>query len=162
LGYIVTATFLVAIVRQNGDGPALESVVWLVTGLVGIPSVYIWSLLARRIGLALAFSAACLLQAIGVVASVAFGGQAGPILGGILLGGTFIGITALGLQIGRAAAPSAPRRMFAVMTVSFSLGQIAGPTLAGLAAQAAGSYVLPSLGAALALVIAALLVARVN
>jgi predicted MFS family arabinose efflux permease len=162
LGYIVTATFLVAIVRQNGDGALLESAVWLITGLVAIPSVYLWSLLARRIGLARAFAAGSVVEAAGVMASVGLGGTAGPILGGALLGGTFVALTALGLQLGRLAAPDAPRRAFALMTASFGLGQIVGPVLAGFAAEATGSYLLPSAGAALALVIAALLVARLD
>lgn len=160
LGYIVTATFLVAIVRQNGEGPLFESAVWLVTGLVAIPSVHVWSLLARRIGLARAFALGCIVEAAGVAASVMLGGKIGPIIGGALLGGTFVALTAIGLQIGRAAAPAAPRRVFALMTASFGVGQIVGPTFAGWAAEASGNYLMPSAGAALALVIAALLVAR--
>src|SRR5690606_34350300 len=55
LGYIVTVAFLVAIVRQ-GEGVGLfESVVWLATGLAGIPSLWLWSLFARRRGIVAAF-----------------------------------------------------------------------------------------------------------
>lgn len=160
-GYIVTATFLVAIVRQNGSGPLLESAVWLVTGIAVIPSVHLWSLLGRRIGLPRTFALSCVVEAVGVVASVLLGGTIGPLLGGLLLGATFIAITAIGLQLGRLAVPRSPRRILSFMTVSFSIGQIAGPALAGLLAQAAGGYLLPSLAAALALVIAAILVARI-
>ncbi|WP_274629872.1 YbfB/YjiJ family MFS transporter [Arvimicrobium flavum] len=161
-GYIVTATFLVAIVRQNGEGPLFESLVWLVTGVVIVPSIYLWQQVAGRIGLAKAFAAGCAVEAAGVVASVALGGKSGPIIGGALLGGTFVAITALGLQLGRLAAPDAPRRVFALMTASFGFGQIVGPVVAGIAAEATGSYLWPSLAAALALVIGALLVVRAD
>ena len=150
-GYIVTATFLVAIVLPGRRrGRQFEALVWLATGLVAIPSVS-WTRLARRIGLTRAYGLGCLVEALGVVASVSLGGRIGPLLGGMLLGGTFVAITALGLQAGRQLAPLAPRRVFALMTASFGVGQIFGPIMAGLVANSAGSFFLPSLAAALAL-----------
>lgn len=159
-GYIVTATFLVAIVRQNGDGPLLESIVWLITGIAVIPSVYLWWRVGKRYGLPMAFALGCLVEAVGVVVSVTLGGTYGPAIGGLLLGATFIAVTAIGLQIGRLAVPQSPRRILSFMTAVFGVGQIAGPIVAGLLAEASDGYLLPSLAAALALVIAALLVAR--
>jgi predicted MFS family arabinose efflux permease len=153
-GYIVTATFLVAIVRQGDAGRQFEALVWLATGLAGIPSVWLWNRLAARAGLTAAFALGCLVEAVGVTASVALGGFAGPLLGGFLLGGTFIAITALGLQIGRLLAPEAPRRVLALMTASFGLGQILGPIAAGWVAEWTGNFVAASIGAAVALLFA--------
>jgi predicted MFS family arabinose efflux permease len=150
-GYVVTATFLVAIVRQGGGGRVFEATVWMVTGLAGFPSTWLWQKLAGRIGLYGAYALACLIEVVGVTASVVVNGSAGPLLAGILLGGTFIAITALGLQVARQLAPRAPRRIFAVMTAAFGLGQIIGPIAAGLLAQASGNYVLASILAAAAL-----------
>jgi predicted MFS family arabinose efflux permease len=152
-GYVVTATFLVAIVRQGGGGRVFEAAVWLVTGLAGFPSTWFWQKLAGRIGLHAAYAVSCLVEVVGVTASVVVKGAAGPLLAGVLLGGTFIAITALGLQAGRRLAPQAPRRIFAVMTAAFGLGQIVGPIAAGLLAQASGNYVLASIMAALALLV---------
>ena len=157
LGYIVTATFLVAIVRAGEGGPSFEAIVWLATGLAAIPSVWLSNRLATRIGLAAAYALACVAEAVGVVSSVAVGGYAGPLVAGVLLGVTVIAITALGLQLGRQLAPLAPRRTFALMTASFGLGQILGPLIAGHVASATGSYFLPSLGAAAALVASGLI-----
>jgi predicted MFS family arabinose efflux permease len=157
LGYIVTATFLVAIVRAGDGGPSFEAIVWLATGLAAIPSVWLSNRLAARIGLAAAYALACVAEAVGVVSSVAVGGYAGPLAAGVLLGVTVIAITALGLQLGRQLAPLAPRRTFALMTASFGLGQILGPLIAGHVASATGSYFLPSLGAAAALVASGLI-----
>lgn len=150
-GYVVTATFLVAIVRQGGGGRVFEATVWMVTGLAGFPSTWLWQKLAGRIGLYGAYALACLIEVVGVTASVVVNGSAGPLLAGILLGGTFVAITALGLQVARQLAPRAPRRIFAVMTAAFGLGQIIGPIAAGLLAQASGNYVLASVLAAAAL-----------
>ena len=157
LGYIVTATFLVAIVRAGEGGPSFEAFVWLVTGLAAIPSVWLSNKLAARTGVAAAYALACIVEAVGVVASVAAGDYAGPLVAGILLGVTVIAITALGLQLGRQLAPLAPRRTFALMTASFGLGQIIGPLIAGHVASATGSFYLPSLGAAGVLVASGLI-----
>ncbi|MEW6634925.1 MAG: YbfB/YjiJ family MFS transporter [Pseudomonadota bacterium] len=156
-GYVVTATFLVAIVRQGGGGRVFEATVWMVTGLAGFPSTWLWQKLAGRIGLYGAYALACLIEVVGVTASVVVRGAAGPLLAGILLGGTFIAITALGLQVARQLAPRAPRRIFAVMTAAFGLGQIVGPVAAGLLAQASGNYVLASVMAAAALLVSGII-----
>jgi predicted MFS family arabinose efflux permease len=157
LGYIVTATFLVAIVREGEGGPSFEAIVWLGTGLAAVTSVFLWNRVAVRTGLAVAYLLACFVEAAGVTASVTASGYAGPLVAGVLLGGTFVAITALGLQLGRRLAPLAPRRTFALMTASFGLGQIIGPLLAGYAASVTGSFFLPSLGAAAALLASGLI-----
>ncbi|WP_245456144.1 YbfB/YjiJ family MFS transporter [Mesorhizobium sp. M2A.F.Ca.ET.043.05.1.1] len=152
-GYVVTATFLVAIVRQGGGGRVFEATVWMVAGLAGFPSTWFWQKLAARIGIYAAYAATCLIEVVGVTASVVVKGAAGPLIAGVLLGGTFIAITALGIQMGRQLAPRAPRRVFAVMTAAFGLGQIVGPVAAGLLAQASGNYTLASIMAAVALLL---------
>ncbi|MFD1987532.1 YbfB/YjiJ family MFS transporter [Mesorhizobium newzealandense] len=152
-GYVVTATFLVAIVRQGGGSRVFEAMVWMVAGLAGFPSTWLWQKIAARIGLYAAYALGCFVEVVGVTASVAIGGRTGPLLGGLLLGGTFIAITALGLQAARQQAPRAPRRIFALMTASFGLGQIIGPIAAGLLAQASGDFFLASITAAAMLVV---------
>lgn len=156
-GYIVTATFLVAIVRQSQLGELYGAAVWLATGLAGLPSVWLWGLAARRFGLARVFAAGCVVEAVGVAASVGLGGHAGPLLGGVLLGGTFIAVTAFGLQLGRQLATAAPRRVLAMMTAAFGLGQILGPIVAGVVADRTGSFTAPSILAAFVLLVAAAL-----
>ena len=150
-GYVVTATFLIAIVRQGGGSRVFEASVWMVAGLAGFPSTWFWQKLAGRIGLYAAYAVTCLIEVVGVTASVVVKGASGPLIAGVLLGGTFIAITALGIQIGRQLALQSPRRIFAVMTAAFGLGQIVGPIAAGLLAQASGNYVLASIMAAVAL-----------
>jgi predicted MFS family arabinose efflux permease len=161
LGYVVTATFLVAIVRLGEGGRLFEAWVWLVTGLAGIPSVWLWNRVAGRIGMFRAYALGCAVELVGVVGSVSWGGYAGPLIGGVLLGGTFIGVTALGLQASRRLAQASPRRVIALMTASFGIGQIVGPVLAGYLADWTGSFFAPSLAAAAVLGISAALVMNV-
>ncbi|MEX3007882.1 YbfB/YjiJ family MFS transporter [Hoeflea sp. TYP-13] len=157
IGYIVTATFLVAIVRAGQEQSVLEGWVWLATGIAAGPSVLFWAPLRRRFGLIATFTVGCLVEAFGVAASVLMPSPAGPFIGGMLLGGTFVAVTAYGLNVGRMLAPQSQRRAIAIMTAAFGTGQIIGPLVAGYLADLSGNYTSGSMVAALALVVAALL-----
>jgi len=157
---IITATFLVAIVRATPAIQAQEPVIWIVFGIAAAPSVAFWTLLASRFGIQAAFAMACIVEALGVLASVAWPSVLGVFLAAILVGGTFMGLTALGLMGARARAVGDPRRVLALMTGAFGLGQIVGPLFAGIASDWLGSFTAPSIVAALALILAALLAAR--
>jgi predicted MFS family arabinose efflux permease len=157
-GYVITATFLVAIVRGAAELRGAESVVWLLVGLSAAPSVALWGLFAGRLGIRMAFALACALEAAGVAASVLWPALAGIAVAALLLGGTFMGLTALGLMEAHRLSERDPRRTLAVMTAAFGLGQILGPAFAGALYDATGSLLTPSLGAAAALLIAAALV----
>ncbi len=158
-GYIITATFISTIVRASAELGHVEPIIWLVVGLGAIPSVSLWNWISHRIGSYWGFSLACLVEATGVVASVLSDNEFTLILSAVLLGGTFVGITALGLGIARELSHGNPRQGIALVTAFFGLGQMIGPTFAGYTYAFDNSFLVPSLSAALALVIAAGLVA---
>ena len=151
-GYVITATFLVAIVRI--EVPRMESAIWVMVGLGAAPSVWLWGALGRRIGTAKAFAVAAAIEAAGVLASVASVGVVSVSLAAVLLGGTFMGLTALGLTRARELARGDARRAMAAMTGAFGAGQIVGPLVAGVLSDALGGFVVPSALAAIALVLA--------
>ena len=153
-GYVITATFIVAIVRGTPAIRPLEPVIWIVFGVAAVPSVAVWTWIADRRGIPMAFAAACVIEACGVLASVAWRSELGIFVAAILVGGTFMGLTALGLVRARALASGDPRAVLALMTASFGLGQIIGPSFAGVLSDRLGNFTVPSVVAALALLLA--------
>ena len=156
-GYVVTATFIVAIARRL-EGSTLQAVwleplTWLVVGLVAAPSVLLWQGVVQRVGIFTALRLAYGLQAAGVMLAGLAAGPVAVVIGGALLGGTFVGMTALGLTAGRQLAPGRQDSAIGWMTAAFGLGQLLGPAVAGRLAQMTGSFALPSLLAAILLML---------
>jgi predicted MFS family arabinose efflux permease len=156
-GYVITATFILAMVRDSPQIASLEPYVWVTVGLAAAPSVALWGRLGMRWGSLKAFAGAALVEASGVAVSVLWATPAGILLAAVFLGGTFMGLTALGLMAARETGGGDPRSRIALVTASFSAGQIIGPVFAGYAYDITGSLAMPSLVAVAALVLAALL-----
>ena len=159
-GYVVAATFVVAM-AQRIDAPDFDArAVWLVVGIALVPSVYVWQWVANRFGLLHALRAAYLVEAAGVLMAGVSESYAWLVFACVLLGGTFAAITALGLSAARAAAPQRIAFAVSAMTVAFALGQLLGPALSGRMADMFGDFFWPSIIAAALLTSAALLVTK--
>jgi len=151
-GYVVTATFIVAMARElDGEG-YLEPLTWIIVGLLAMPSVLVWQWVADRMGMIPALRLAFAIEAVGVLLAGFGQGAAMLIAGGALLGGTVMGITALGLVAARQMSAESSGGVIGLMTGGFGLGQLIGPAVAGRLAEASGGFGMPSLVAALLLV----------
>jgi predicted MFS family arabinose efflux permease len=156
-GYIITATFIVAMVRGSKEIAGLEPVIWVMFGLSAAPSVALWGWLGRLLGIRRAYALAAVVEAGGVWVSAMWITPATVIATSLLVGGTFMGLTALGLIAAREGEGD-PRRRIAIVTAVFGLGQILGPAFAGYVFDLTGSFASPSMAAAVALVGSAVLV----
>ncbi|MBX4900185.1 MFS transporter [Rhizobium bangladeshense] len=157
-GYVITATFLVAIARLSATGAFVEFLCWFIAGLTAAVALFAWKPLVRPLGLGGVYVVLLLIEAAGVLATVALPPSVAPLIGGALFGATFLAITAYGLQIGRKLSPESPRRILAMMTAAFGIGQIVGPVVAGWIAERSGSFTVPTVVAAAALLVCAALV----
>lgn len=157
-GYVITATFIIQIVRALNYSLAIETWIWVLVGAAAVLSVWFWDNIANRVGNCRAFAMACICESIGVAASVLLANIAGLVFASLLLGGTFMGITALGLAEAHNRCKGDLRHALAMMTAVFGIGQIAGPVAAGYMHDISGSFLLPSLLASGALLAAAMLV----
>lgn len=156
-GYIVTGTFLVAIVKAMPGLFDIAPWFWTVVGLAGAPSAVLWSRIGARLGLLAALVLAHLIQALGIVLPVLSNHPAAVLISSLLFGGTFIGITALVVAFAARSGSANPGRIIGVLTAGFGLGQIIGPIVAGVLAEGGGGFALPLVLAAATVVVGAAL-----
>ncbi|MFZ1815703.1 MAG: YbfB/YjiJ family MFS transporter [Rhizobiaceae bacterium] len=152
-GYVITATFINAMAKSVPALAPVEPWVWIVVGLAGAPSAWLWNRFAARTSIMFAYCAACIAEAVGVMASVTLQVPLVLIMSAILLGGTFMAITMLGLAQARTMAPHNAAAVIAYMTASFGLGQMIGPVVAGFLFEHSGSLWSASLLASAVLVL---------
>jgi len=140
VGYVVSATFIVAIVDQL---PCLEgngAWAFMVLGLAAAPACIIWDLIARRVGDINALTMAFVLQIVGILLPVIMPSLGMTLLGAALFGGTFIGIVSLVLTMAGRFYPTRPAKMMGKMTISYGVAQIMAPAITGLLAEDNGNY----------------------
>jgi len=134
-GYIVTGTFLVAIVDHMRGLSDAGASIWIVAGLAAIPSAILWVRLAGRLGYIPALTVAYIAQACGTALPAVGNGLAVALAAAVLFGGTFIGISALTLTLAGLLAPDrSSTTAIGLLTAIFGLGQIVGPLLAAFLA----------------------------
>jgi predicted MFS family arabinose efflux permease len=140
VGYVVSATFIVAIVDRLPGLEGRGTLSFLAIGLAAAPACIVWDFVARRTGELNALILAAVLQIVGILLPVAVGGLGGAILGALLFGGTFIGMVSLVLTMAGRYYPTRPAKMMGKMTLSYGAAQIIGPAVTGWLAASFGSY----------------------
>jgi MFS family permease len=139
-GFVINATFTVAIVERQpalaGQGP----LAWGLVGLAAMPAVALWDRVARRVGEKRALLAAFALQTAAVLAPALSPTLSASLLGALGYGATFIGLVSLTLALAGRRSPRNPGKAMARLTLSYGAAQVAAPAVAGAMAQASGSF----------------------
>ena len=139
-GYVVSATFIVAIVDRLPGLGGQGTLVFMAIGIAATPACFNWDLIARRTGDLNALILAAVLQIVGILLPVVVGGLVVTIFGALLFGGTFIGMVSLVLTMAGRYYPTRPAKMMGKMTLSYGVAQIIGPAVTGWLATQLGSY----------------------
>ncbi len=140
VGFVVTSTFIVAIVNSL---PGLEGSgfwVFLIVGCAAAPSCILWDLVVRRTGPINALFLASLLHIAGILLPLAGGGVLGPLLGAVCFGVTFAGIVSMVMGIAGRFYPTRPAKMMSTLTIAYGIAQITAPALTGWIGEVTGSY----------------------
>ena len=140
IGYVVSATFIVAIVERLPGLVGQGKWAFLAIGIAAAPASIAWDFAARRFGDLNALIAAALLQVAGILLPVLLGGLAAALAGAWLFGATFIGIVSLVLTMAGRYYPGRPAKMMGRMTLAYGTAQIIGPAVTGWLAVHFGSY----------------------
>lgn len=160
LGYVVSATFLVAQVEHQ---PALQGrgvLAWLLVGLAAIPAPMFWDRVARVRGylwtlklnfwlLGVCICLPFLCTAVGMP-------LLGALSGAVVYGVSFMGIVSLILTLVGRLFPTRAGEVMAEITLGYCIAQIVGPVVAGELAVLTGSLNGAMLATALVMVVGAL------
>ncbi|MHB1198615.1 MAG: YbfB/YjiJ family MFS transporter [Polaromonas sp.] len=138
-GYIITATFLPVIARAALPSSAWLDLFWPIFGF----GVMVGALLATRIppgkDFRLLLAGCYLLQALGIAASLWSPSLAGFVIGSLLLGVPFTAITFFAMQEVRRLRPDTAASFMGLLTATYGVGQILGPSLVALLLRHTGS-----------------------
>lgn len=140
IGYVVSTTFIVAIVERLPGLAGQGKWAFLAIGIAAAPASIVWDFVARRIGDLNALITAALLQIAGILLPLAGGGLATTLAGALLFGGTFVGIVSLVLTMAGRYYPGRPAKMMGKMSLAYGSAQIVGPAVTGWLATRFGSY----------------------
>jgi hypothetical protein len=139
-GFVISATFTVAIVEREPALAGQGALAWAMVGLAAMPAVFIWDRVARRWGDKQALLLAFGLQTLSVVLPAVSGSLWAALAGALGYGATFIGIVSLTLALVGRRSPNNPGKAMARLTLSYGAAQMLAPVVAGYMAQATGTF----------------------
>ena len=131
-GYVAFGTFISTMSRLTPGLEKTEPYVWFIVGVTGIPSVFFWNWFGSKIGNDIGLFLANLILGLGVLFSVLINNEFGIFISCILFGLSFVPITSMCLLEGQKRFSGSFIVSTAILTFSFSIGQMIGPYLSGL------------------------------
>jgi len=140
IGYVVSATFIVAIIDHMPGLGGNGALIFLVIGMAAAPSCIVWDLIARQTGKLNALIIASVLQIAGIMLPVISSSLFAAFAGAILFGGTVMGLVSLVLTMAGRYYPTRPAKMMGKMTLSYGAAQILAPIVTGSLATRSGNY----------------------
>lgn len=129
-GYIITATFIVQMIKAMPELSHIANQSWVLIGLAAAPSTYLWAKFAQKTSIKASLLLAFGMQVLGILLPVIITNQVSTLVGGALFGGTFMGITSLTITLASRMKPEAKMQAIGELTTMYALGQIIGPIVA--------------------------------
>lgn len=140
VGYVVTATFLVAIAESMPQLSGHGWLIWLIAGLAATPACWLWDVFSRRWGQWLALYLAYTLNALSILMLIVNTSMASVMLSAVIYGASFIGIVSMMLAMVGRVFPENPSRPMSRLTFSYGMAQMLAPAVVGYLADVEGNY----------------------
>lgn len=139
VGYVVSATFIVAIIDAESAGNA-GTRAFLVLGLAAAPACLILDRVARVLGDHRTLLLTCVLHTFSILTPYFSNALWLAYLSAALFGATFIGIVSLVLTMAGKHYPTKPAKMMGKLTIGYAVAQIVAPAIVGQITLHGGSY----------------------
>lgn len=139
-GYVISATFLIAISESI---PALDGrcwIIWLVAGLACAPASGMWDRVADCTGRWQALLLAYLLNALSILILIISQEFFAVLISALIYGASFIGIVSMMLAMVGRLFPDNPTKPMSRLTFSYGLAQMIAPAIVGYMAEYYGNF----------------------
>lgn len=145
VGYVISATFIVAIIDADGAGPGSAgqgsgTTAFLIVGLAAAPACLLVDRLARRLGDQTTLLLLCVLHTGSILLPYFNTLLLSAYVSAALFGATFIGIVSLVLTMAGKHYPSKPAKMMGKLTIGYAVMQMIAPAILGQITAHGGSY----------------------
>ena len=140
VGYVVTATFLVAIAESMPELSGRGWLIWLIAGLAATPACWLWDVFSRRWGQWTALYLAYMLNSVSILMLILNTSMASVMLSAVIYGASFIGIVSMMLAMVGRVFPENPSRPMSRLTLSYGVAQMLAPAVVGYLADVEGNY----------------------
>ncbi len=140
VGYVVSATFIVAILEEMPQLSGKGDWIWVILGLAAAPACFLWDKVANKFGELNTLLLTYALQMVAVIMPVLSDSLITNLIAAAIFGGTFTGIVSLMLTFIGHKFPLNPAKAMARLTICYGTAQIIAPAAAGYLASYYGNY----------------------
>lgn len=139
-GYVISATFIVAILEATPQFAGKGAWIWVLVGIAAIPASLLWDRVAHTTGVARALLLVYAVQVVAIVIPAATDASLPNLIAAFLFGITVTAIVSLMLSLVSRRYPANASAAMARLTASYGISQIAAPAIAGALATLTGGY----------------------
>ncbi len=140
VGYVISATFIVEIIKHQSGAAEHGLLAFGVLGIFAAPACILWDLIARKTGYLNALFLAFCIHTLSMVIPLLAQTLVAAYVSAALYGATFIGIVSLVLTVAGLFYPARPANMMSKMTISYGLAQILAPAVAAVLSTPDAGY----------------------